>query len=161
MRAGPLIPAAWMLPRQRLMELHASAQPEPTPIQGFMLLDTGARSLTIDASVVRELGLEPTGRLQDAHGLVALSKMPEYEATLLLLLTDARGNTEWKGFPVYAWQTPESEMFQPEGDGDVRVVGILGRLVLQYATFVYDGMGGSYELRLDVGAYIAGGKPGG
>jgi hypothetical protein len=142
------------------MKLHTNAQPEPTPVQGFMLIDTGASGLTIDASVVRELGLEPSGRLQDAHGLVGLSKMPEYEATLLLLLTDARGNTEWKGFPVYAWQTPESEMFQSEGGG-VRVVGILGRLVLQYATFVYDGMGGSFELRLDVGTYVARGKPGG
>jgi hypothetical protein len=161
MRSGPLIPAAWTLPRQRLMELHAAARPEPTPVQGFMLIDTGAGGLTIDASVVRELGLEPTGRLEDAHGLVGLSKVPEYEASLLLPLTDARGNTEWKGFPVCAWQMPDSQMFQLEVGGRGRVVGILGRLLLQYATFVYDGMGGSFELRLDVGAYVARGKPGG
>lgn len=41
----------------------------------------------------------------------------------------------------------------------MRIVGILGRLLLQYATFVYDGMDGSYELRLDVGALRARGKP--
>lgn len=131
------------------------------PAQGFMLIDTGALDLTIDASVVRELGLEPSGRSEDAHGLVGVSKMPEYEVGLLLPLTDARGNTEWKGFPVYAWQMPESQIFQLDGTSQVRAVGILGRLLLQYATFVYDGMGGSFELRLDLGAYLARGKSGG
>lgn len=161
MHTGPLIPVGWTLPKQRLMDLHANGQPEPTPVQGFMMIDTGAAGLTIDASVVRELGLEPTGRLQDAHGLVALDKMAEYEASLLLLLTDMRGNREWKGFPVCAWQVSEMQLFQPEGASRMRVVGILGRLLLQYATFIYDGMDGSFELRFDLGAYIASGKAGG
>jgi hypothetical protein len=126
-----------------------------------MLIDTGAPSLTIDASVVRELGLEPSGRSQDAHGLVGVSKMPEYEAVLLLPLTDVRGHTEWKGFPVYAWQMPQSQIFQLDGTNQVRVIGILGRLLLQYATFVYDGMTGSFELRLDLGAYLARGNSSG
>lgn len=161
MHAGPLIPAAWTLPRHRLIELHDNSRPEPTPPQGFMLIDTGSADLVIAASVVRELGLEPSGRSQDAHGLVGNSRMSEYEAGLLLLLTDEQGNTEWKGFPVYPWQVPDTQIFQPEGAAGPRVIGIIGRILLQYAVFVYDGMNGSFELRLDVGAYIARGKAGG
>lgn len=102
MHSGPLISAAWTPPRHRLVELHDNSRPEPTLPQGFMLIDTGSANLVVAASVVQDLGLEPSGRSQDAHGLGGLSRMSEYEASLLLLLTDERGNTEWKGFPGYA-----------------------------------------------------------
>lgn len=42
------------------------------------------------------------------------------------------------------------QIFQPESAAGARVIGIIGRILLQYATFVYDGMNGSFELRLDV-----------
>jgi hypothetical protein len=156
---GPLIPAAWTLPRPRLMDLHARSLPEPTPIQGFMLIDTGAAGLIIDASVVRELGLEPTGRSRQGHGLSGSAMFDEYEASLLMPLTDGQGVQNWKGLPVCAWLMPDLRIFEPEGENPPRIVGIIGRLLLRYATFRYDGRNGAVELHIDETALLARREP--
>lgn len=152
---GPLIPAAWTLSKPRLMDLHARSLPEPTPVQGFMLIDTGAGGLTIDISVVRELSLERTGRLREGHGLSGRAMFDEYEASLLLPLTDRHGVQNWKGFPVCAWLMPESRVFELKGENPPRIVGIIGRLLLRYATFRYDGRSGAVELHIDESALLA------
>lgn len=137
------------------MDLHSRSLPEPTPVQGFMLIDTGAGGLSIDASVVRELGLEPTGRSSEGHGLAGRATFDEYEASLLLPLTDGQGVQSWRGFPAYTWLMPESKIFEIMGENPPRIVGVIGRLLLRFATFRYDGRSGAVELHIDESAWRA------
>jgi hypothetical protein len=137
------------------MDLHARSLPEPTPVQGFMLIDTGAGGLSIDVSVVQELGLEHTGRSREGHGLAGRAMFDEYEASLLLPLTDVHGVQNWKGFPVFAWLMPESGVFELEGENSPRIIGVIGRLLLQYTTFRYDGRSGVFELHIDESTLLA------
>jgi hypothetical protein len=160
MKSGPLIQAAWTLPKRRLFALHAASQSEPQPVQGLMLIDTGAQGLLIDAGAANELGLQRTGRITAGHGLTGHSDFVEYEATLMLPLTDRQGVQGWKGFPVCPWLMPDSTLFQTDENSSRRVIGVIGRLLLQFTTFVYDGLHGNYELRIDMDALLAKGRAG-
>ncbi|HEY5048227.1 MAG TPA: aspartyl protease family protein [Rhizomicrobium sp.] len=58
---GPLVAVHVGVSAQRHAALTQAGQPVPAPILANLLLDTGASCTSIDASVIAQLGLQPTG----------------------------------------------------------------------------------------------------
>lgn len=59
---GPIVRVLLNVSAPRLQVLRAANQPSPPGFGGRGLIDTGASCTAIDPSVVRSLGLVPTGR---------------------------------------------------------------------------------------------------
>jgi hypothetical protein len=154
-QVGPLVPGAWQVTKDRLMQLAALGIPEPPPVQGYMLIDTGSPSIVIDESVAKQLKLKLTGRENEVAGIHGMGKLLEYEATLFLPLDSESYKSGWYGFPVAAWSSPTLRAdhdkfdFKTADGTPISVIGILGRLFLQFVTFTYDGLKGSLEIKID------------
>jgi hypothetical protein len=58
---GPLVAVHVGVSAQRRTALVQAGQPVPAPILASLLLDTGASCTSIDATVIAQLGLQPTG----------------------------------------------------------------------------------------------------
>ncbi len=117
---GPVIKAEWRVDPQTEIQLKQAGLPTPTPIHGYMLIDTGAGEIAIDGDVARELRLKPTRR-QNVHGVGGQSAHDVFSALLLLYVGDIRGTNgaiaiarEFLSFPdvrrahdAYGLKTPE------------------------------------------------------
>jgi hypothetical protein len=64
-----MVPASWYITAERERELQLAGKPVPQPVEGFMLLDTGAAHVGIDIDVAKQLGLEVMGETKDVHGI--------------------------------------------------------------------------------------------
>ena len=125
---GPLVRARWAVPRSVAAALAANGTPIPTPIEGFLLLDTGAGHTAIAEHVALSLGLQATGSCTSfgAHGQQeSLRYMAE-----LAIFTPPEGaltsEAQVMGIPKM------KESFEKFGTRDqygkkIDVIGLLGR----------------------------------
>ncbi len=62
---GPVIIAAWAVPQALAQALVAAGQPIPRPVEGLMLVDTGAQSTCISEAAAQALQLQPIPSHED------------------------------------------------------------------------------------------------
>src|SRR6266702_4101399 len=159
--AGPMVPASWYLTTERERELQLSGKPLPAPVEGCMLLDTGAAHIGIDIDVAKELGLEVMGQTKEVHGIKGYESVDHYLARLLLPIIpiqNGRGltpNPVQIGVPVEAWGLDGimnkylSWGYKTQSGAPLKVIGILGRIFLQFTTVTYKGLTGEMAITID------------
>jgi predicted aspartyl protease len=154
LNVGPMIPASW----------GATPQDAPAPnnrnIQGNMLFDTGATGIGIDESVAGRLGLQPLPQREAVHGLGGKHSLNVYNATLFLPVEPVRaianlqpGANALIGFPLpvhgIVGLQANHEAHNLRAPNGLPVIGILGRLFLQFTRFTYDGLSGNLVIEVD------------
>ena len=158
---GPLIPAAWWIPQEREEQIRKTGLPLPPMAQGYVLLDTGAPGMTIDEDIARELNLKPIeGRTLETHGIGGRANLPLYNARLILPVEVLQGSHAGQPgvamrIPLDAWgmsgmMAAHREWRHKAPDGSpLRVIGIIGRLFLQFTKITYNGLDGTVEILID------------
>lgn len=123
-----------------------------TPVEGVLLLDTGAYSTCIARHAAEALGLLPL-RLATCYGSVGQHENPVYLAQLTIPMREGKLFTHYV-LDLEAQGIPEMEKMIAEGqvtcDGKpVRLIGLLGRDFLEHCRFKYDGPEGQLFLEVD------------
>lgn len=165
-QTGPMIPASWYITAEREAQLNMLGGTLPTPVDGYMLLDTGAAHISIDDAVARELKLKPMGKMTEVHGIGGKGSLDHYEARLLLPVVPLVAGTPASvpvkiGVPTEAWESVDiqknhSMLGHATPDGKpIKVIGVLGRIFLQFTRFTYNGLTGSVEIYIDKSAMFA------
>lgn len=150
---GPVIRGEWRLfpdDERNLIAAGAAAQ----PVKGYFLIDTGASFTGIDGSVARELNLPSLG-LKEAYGVEGAGMFETYRASILLYVESMGGerlaiglHKDFLSAPVLRDVHDAFNLTAPDGS-PLRVIGLLGRDFLQFATLNYDGLAGSWDMRID------------
>ena len=131
-RHGPLVPGAW--------------KHNESIVQGRFLIDTGAGGILICESVAKTLGLSRS-RESDAHGLTGKATLNQYMAQLHLPVKDDQSRDVMFMIPVDCHGIPDlSTNHQTYG---VDVIGVLGRLFLQFVRLDINGITGQVRLHID------------
>ena len=153
-RVGPVIKAEWRVHPEIESQLKSRGLAIPTPIHGYMLIDTGAAEIGIDGDVAKELNLTPIGK-QDVHGVGGASSHDIYKALLLLYVGDVHGENvaigvprDFISFPKLREHHDAYGLKTPQG-APLRIIGILGRDFLQFTTLAYNGYEGSWDMQID------------
>lgn len=139
--AGPLVPVTIELHPNDLTERVKRNQPIPTSLSGLALIDTGAQRGGIDPSVIEHLGLEPCGtRTTTGYG-GSVPSAPHYDVRYLFpgplfLTVDA----VWQGAAIGL-----SGNYVPPTYSS-KALALIGRDVLQYLSFSYDGATGTFVI---------------
>ena len=152
---GPLVLAQWQIPRVLRQGFAAIGRTSPSPVNGHMLIDTGATATCISEEAARDLGLHPVG-LQMGFGAGGEHQNPVFHALLILGICDPKKGTTVLGAEQRVQAIPKLEesfrrMDVRDGNGNpVRLIGLLGRDFLRHTKFTYDGHG-NFEVivRLD------------
>jgi len=151
---GPLVMAEWSLPRSLSAALAKLGRPIPSPVVGFMLVDTGATKTNIAEEVAQQLGLKPVGQ-SEGYGATGKHVRNDYQAHLSIRIRDALGKEtlieseqQASGVPDLAKHSAALGI-KTQG-GPVVFIGLLGRDFLQHTTFTYRGTKGSFEIRVHV-----------
>jgi len=153
-RIGPVIKAEWRVPQEIEQQLKARGLEVPLPVKGYMLIDTGSADIAIDGGVAKELGLARVGEME-VHGIGGEAFHATYKALLLLYLGDVHGTNVAIGMErdfvaflnlrenhdAYGLKTPEGS--------PLRIIGIVGRTFLQFTKLTYNGLDGSWSMRVD------------
>ncbi|MGZ5481419.1 MAG: hypothetical protein ACXWID_05495 [Pyrinomonadaceae bacterium] len=160
-QTGPMIPAAWEATPQRQEQLRLLRKTIPQPTHGYLLLDTGAAHVSIDTDVARELNIMPMVRKKtEVHGFGGSSDIHHYLANLILPVVPMRNGVAISGTfgfrsPVEAWAGKDLRAnhrkwgyLTPDGK-PLEVIGIIGRIVLQFTRFTYNGLTGEVEIYID------------
>lgn len=145
-RLGPFVPGAFQA---------GEVSEAGRIIDGYLLVDTGAQVIHIDDEVATQIQLTPTEK-KEVHGIEGKSHYWQYPTTTLHLpATDANGVTTVFRIPLEPFGAPKLQAAH-EGKGPktadghpIRVIGVLGRLFLQFVTMTYDGLSGSLEILVD------------
>lgn len=151
---GPVIKAEWRVHPDTELQLKTTGAQVPSPVKGYMLIDTGAGDVAIDGDVAKELGLSPAGE-QKVHGIGGESSHEVFSALLLLYVGNVHGANVAIGMPrdfvcfpklrenhdAYNLKTPEGE--------PLRIIGVLGRTFLQFTSLTYNGLQGSWDMQID------------
>ena len=150
---GPLVACRWSLPRVLEMHLQSAGRTIPPAVSGHLLFDTGASRTCISRRAAAELGLTPL-RLQESYGAGGKHESAVFRARLVLALQ--AGNEVFDlNYETEAQEIPDlEESIEPFGlvhrGSDVRLVGLLGRDLMQHMRVVYDGTTGLFEMRFDL-----------
>lgn len=80
---GPLLTVSWALPESRVKALALGGKTIPAPVNGAMLIDTGASQTCIDIDIAEELGLDVVGR-RSGFGFGGHHTSPVYNAVLVI-----------------------------------------------------------------------------
>jgi hypothetical protein len=155
MRFGPIIKGAFSVPNALAPLLTAKGHPVPKPVEGYLLIDTGASTLCVAEAVTRELGLNPVG-LKDTSGLHGRQQNEIYHIHLTLFFS--RGGTELVTIENEKavlsvprldehWKPTD---IQTGDDHPTRLIGLLGRDFLRHATLTYNGTTGLIDVALDL-----------
>lgn len=165
--AGPMVPASWYITEERERELRSARKTVPQPIEGFLLLDTGAATIMIDSDVAKQLGLEPIGKTSEVHGIKGYESIDHYNARLLLPVIPLHGSTPMTpgpvkiGIPTEAWESTGMMAnylkwgYESKPGVPLKVIGVLGRIFLQFTTMTFNGMTGSVEIFIDKSSMFA------
>lgn len=153
-RFGPVIRGEWRLAPDDERQLVAASGVVPPPVKGYFLIDTGASFTGIDAGVARELNLRPVRRTE-AFGIGGSGVFEMVSANMLLYVGDVRGDRVaiglFKDF-VCAPDLRETHdaynLTTPDGS-PLRIIGLLGRDFLQFATLTYNGLSGHWDMKID------------
>jgi hypothetical protein len=143
-RFGPLIPGRVALPTSR--------NPKDG-IEGYFLIDTGASNCFVDQSVADELGITSRGKVT-SHGLGGAVEVERHKVMILIPAKPLGGNypPQATAMLMFAQEvgTVSLNRYQ-EGLENIpgRVLGALGRNILQFTRTVYDGMTGTITIETD------------
>ena len=117
------------------------------------LIDTGSRAFGIDESLANSLGLQLV-RSKEVYGFGGRSSNNEYRAILHIPTIDAldrdllfRVPAEVIGIKEMSKSYCQFQTREPDGQA-ARVVGIMGRIFLQFCEFVYNGRTGAIKLTI-------------
>lgn len=162
---GIMIPASWVPFTEDELQHTGKFREMPVTkkVDGFILLDTGAGPIGIDEDVARELGLKPTGKKQELHGIAGRAYLESYMARLVIGVTPLKnGKSLGEGFhmgiPLEAWGLPDIQKshfdFETKDHTGkpIKVIGVLGRLFLQFVKMEYNGLTGKIEIFIDKSA---------
>ena len=143
-RFGPLIPGRVALP---------TSQNPTDGIGGFFLIDTGASNCFIDQSVADELGIRSRGMVT-SHGLGGSVDVPRHQVTLFIPAKPLGGNYPPQAVAMLGFVQEVGTVSlnrHHEGLENIpgRVLGALGRNILQFTRTVYDGMAGTTTIEID------------
>ena len=132
---GPLVEVVLGWSASRARQLRAALRPVPPPLQTRALLDTGAETTCIDASLIQQLGLPFGGTAPvnlPAHGGFTFSSVHDASITILHPSGRARDHLAVLDLSVL--------------ELDLAALGyqaLLGRDLLARCRFVYDGPKGT------------------
>jgi hypothetical protein len=133
---GPLVPGRWT----------STASDQQSSIDDYFLVDTGASGFCIDQSIADSLGLVPTGT-DRVHGVHGHSDSKKYFANLVLPVS-IQGQTHVRfAIPVECTGVPG--LLAQYGNSQYRVVGIIGRNLLQFCKLTVDGTSGNVILEIN------------
>ena len=135
---GPLLNVQLTVSAARHAALTAAQVPIPEPFGAQGLVDTGASSTCIDPSVVKHLGLSPSGKAQvytPSTGEKAVS-VDQYDIGLSIYST-----TTEPPYRIPNLAVMESELLAGQGFHT-----LIGRDVLARCLLVYNGATGLYTL---------------
>jgi hypothetical protein len=165
--AGPMIPASWYIPEEIEAALRVARKPITPAIEGHLLLDTGAAHIGIDSDVAIQLGLKGVEQATPVHGIKGHETMKHHMARLLLPVIPLRNNQPLAsvpvaiGFPIEAWEITgimakyEKLGCEVKPGVPLRVIGILGRIFLQFTKLTYNGLNGTVDIRINKAAMYA------
>ena len=157
---GPQLFCTWALPRADVDALQKAGRAVPQPVNGALLLDTGATRTCIALQTAIDLGLQPR-RMQDGFGAGGAHKNPVFLARLDIRITNPKTNIthgfsweqEVEGIPeLHKFAAPLAWQNQT-----TKVTGLLGRDILRHARIHYDGPAGIMRFEFDVASIQ--GKP--
>jgi hypothetical protein len=147
---GPIVRAQWNVPAALARALAAAGRPVPKPVEGFMLIDTGATTTCIALDAAEELGLHQVA-VSVTYGAGGQHQNKVFHAELRLGIRD--GNQDiWVVSEQQTSGIPQLDQhFKAKdvriGGQPARLIGLLGRDFLRHTRLVYDGQKG-FELFL-------------
>jgi predicted aspartyl protease len=151
---GPVIVAAWAIPQALAQALVAAGQAIPRPVEGLMLVDTGAQSTCISESAAQALGLQPI-RLTKTYGAAGLHENKVYEAHLQIGIDDGKGVRSDFHIEMQTICIPQlHEQMRGVKINNVErpLIGLLGRDFLRHTKLTYNGTG-SVEILVNPDAF--------
>lgn len=130
-------------------------QQPPPPVVGAILLDTAASGTCISQTAAERLGLKPT-RMGVGYGAGGRHENPVYFARLEINISGSRGASSRISLEREVQGLPDLEKpFEMTGltrEGKpTELIGLMGRDLLRFARFRYDGVDGKLDLRFDAG----------
>jgi gag-polyprotein putative aspartyl protease len=151
---GPLVVVRWSVPAALEEKLAESGLVIPPPVFGAMMIDTGASSTCISRRAANELGLKPL-RVATTYGAHGAQQSEVYLARLLIEIGHHQTRaTTLIDYECEAQAVKDLEKFADSagitrGGTRFRIVGLLGRDILRYARFLYNGTRGEISLDFD------------
>lgn len=148
-----MVRGEWSIPKALERMLSARGRPIPSPVQGLLLLDTGASHTCIGAEVAHELGLSATSFVE-SHGAGGWHKSPEFFARLTFRVPVGNGHfgtvaREYPAASVPALNDTFEKYPPPDLTGvptTWRLIGLIGRDLLRNMVFRFDGPACSFSL---------------
>lgn len=145
--------AFWSVPQVVQDFLQTQGVSIPRPVQGALLLDTGATGTCISIRAADRLGLKPT-RLVAGFGAGGATNNPVYQARLCIPIANPNGTgvdlimeQEVQGIPELEKHLQGKPLTY--SGNSIELIGLLGRDVLASTRFVYDGLAGTLHLNFD------------
>lgn len=154
---GPMLRATWSIPPKIEAAYQMTRRNPPPPVEGYVLIDTGAVRTSIAQAAVDELGLE-SATWERAHGTGGDHQATIYLAQLSLALASDEENDTYMSAVVPAMAVPglSGSLELREDDGEpAQVIGLLGRDFLRNVVLTYDGPSGRFRIEVPAGAVPA------
>jgi hypothetical protein len=128
--SGPLVSVLVGVSTPRVQALIAASQPVPPPSIGTFLVDTGASATCVDPELIRNLGLQPTGRTAISTPSTAGSVhyCDQYDVALFIPGNPGGGGHLVDAIPIITTH------LRAQG-----IDGLLGRDVLNNCILIYNG----------------------
>lgn len=151
--AGPILFANWNVPGALRERLRTEGKPLPQPVAGGLQLDTGARRTCISEHAARDLELRPT-RLARTYGAGGVDDLEVVRACLEFV--DPGGEApreisiETEALVIPGLEAGGAHLGLNQGGREFRLVGLVGRDLLQHVEWTYDGPRGAFAVKLDL-----------
>jgi hypothetical protein len=127
------------VPAARTAALRAAGQAVPGPLRLSAMLDPGASITCLDTGTCRALGLVPAGRIRVRTPTSGAQPPRSRLYGLDLVIPHPTGNPV-HNFALAALLAAQTDL------SPFRIGVLIGRDVLTYCRFVYDGQGRKFEL---------------
>jgi hypothetical protein len=163
LKGGPLFFGTWTVTADLSNALVAASKPVPAPVHGLFLLDTGASGTCISVKAADALQLIPI-RMASGFGADGEMQSPIYLAHMHIPVMTPEGekvDLNW-GSEMRGVKDLEKPMgLVPFAGKPLEVVALLGRDMLQFTRFTYDGIAGLFAIEFDLTSMQAamGGAP--
>lgn len=141
---GPLVPGYLQHPEKEDLDTASS---------GFFLLDPGAPGVMIDEDIAKQLNLTTTGQTE-VFALGGRVQVSKYRVKFCLPSVDADGVNITMRTPIDAVALRDVSSSYEEDPYDIRkhyghpLIGVIGRIFLQFAILTFSGPTGSVDLTI-------------
>lgn len=143
---GPFLFARWTIPAALSTAIVQGGGTPPPPVGGPLLIDTGATTTHISEKAAQALGLHPT-RIVQSLGISGPGQNNLYFARVeIAIQNSATGKASHFVRELEAMGVPDIERNLYRGR---ECIGLLGRDVLRFTRFMYDGLAGSLNMVID------------